>query len=371
VPTFVSDDFARTSSSSWESADVGGAYTLVGTASDFSVASGWGAISTPVNVTRRADLLSTDNLETDWLFKLKVSAVPVGGNLAAYGYVRLVDGNNLLRATVRFKPSGNITLALDKFISSSLTSNIQTGGAEYDTGITPVAGNVYWLRVIATGAAPTTLKARFWADGGGEPSSWPVVGQVSDAVVQVASSVSVGTFGASAISNAPIVVSFGNARGTEAERVVLGTFNDFLTGWDNDDVFLDDPPTAGATHEKTGTATATTALAGADILEAVEAGLVTSATQATAADVSEYAETGTTAADTLATGASEKTAGTVTHEKAGTATASTTARATDLFEATETATATADTTATGTATVEQQPAIGVTPATLTFDWALN
>jgi hypothetical protein len=370
VPSpFVTDDFARTESASWGSADLGGAYSLVGTASDFSVASGWGAISTPVNVTRRADLTATDNLDTDWLFKFKASAVPVGGNQALYGYVRLVDSNNSLRATVRYKPTGNLTLALDKFIAASLTSNIQTGGAEYDTGIAPVAGNVYWLRVQAVGANPTTLRARVWADGGSEPATWPVIASVTDSAVQVASSVAVGTFGASSITNAPIVVSFGNARGTQAEQVVLATFNDYLTGWDNDDVFLDED--TGVTTSKTGTAATATTLAGADILEATEVGTATTATRTTAADVSEYAETGTAAADTLAAGVSEKTAGTVTHEKAGTATAGTTARATDLFEATESATATADTTAAGTATVEQQPAIGRSPATLTFDWALN
>lgn len=283
--TFVSDDFARTSSSSWGSADTGGAYTLVGTASDFNVSGGWGTISTPVNVTRRADLNATDLLETDWLFKFKVSAIPVGGNLAVYGYVRGVDSNNSLRATVRFKPTGNITLALDKFIANSLTSNIQPGGAEYDTGITPGAGTVYWLRVQAAGANPTILRARLWADGGSEPSTWPVSASVTDSQVQVASSLLIGSFGASSITNAPIVVSFGNARGTQPDSVVLGTLNDFLLGTDYDDVFLDNPPAVTAlagvvASDSTITAalSVTAALAGSSATASTATGSLTNTT---------------------------------------------------------------------------------------------
>lgn len=146
--------------------------------------------------------------------------------------------------------------------------------------------------------------------------------------------------------------------------------SDQSTDGSNAILFAIPAATGPVTYQKTGTPTAGTKATGADILEAVETGAATTTALATAADTTEYVETGTTVADTLATGTDEETTGAVTHEKTGTTTADTVAAATDILEAAETGTATADTVASGTATAEAQPAIGRTPATLTFDWAL-
>ncbi|HEX5936807.1 MAG TPA: hypothetical protein VFZ75_03805, partial [Actinomycetota bacterium] len=65
--------------------------------------------------------------------------------------------------------------------------------ADVDTGLSFSAGDTFVLRVQATGASPTTIRARAWETGTVEPASWQVTATSSAAGLQTAGSVGIRT----------------------------------------------------------------------------------------------------------------------------------------------------------------------------------
>ena len=65
--------------------------------------------------------------------------------------------------------------------------------ADADTGLSFSAGDTFVLRVQASGASPTTIRARAWETGTAEPSSWQVTTTNSAAGLQTAGSVGIRT----------------------------------------------------------------------------------------------------------------------------------------------------------------------------------
>jgi hypothetical protein len=457
------DDFNRTSSSSWGSADTGGTWTLTGTASNYNVAPSWGTISTTANGSRDAYLASATVQDTDFYFRFKFDKVPTGtGALSVKALVRRVDSSNSVLAIVRVKPSGNMTVALDKFIGG-----FTTPGSEVDLGFAPSTSDTYHLRVRANGTSPIALTARCWRDGTAEPNTWHSSISVSDAAVQTSGAFGISTFLSSGITNAPVTLSIGSVQtvnvtgaGTPAQnagatidanttfrlrtelqetggaavtdgfhlyysknsgaytRVTTATdirsvtstrFADadvttdiltagtgtFAVGQGDQDAATGTLTVGASGHTElewalrivtaansdtfdlrvyrddgtpldtyTVTPRVTAAVAGGTTYN--KAGTLATGTRATASDIFEATETAAAVTTTRAVGGD-----TAEHVEAGTITTTTVAMATDTLEAIETGAVTADTTATGASERVTPPQIGVTPSTLTFDWALN
>ena len=198
---FASDAFGRTVANGWGSTTPGGAWTVTGTAANFSVSPGVGSILFPsAGATRTAYLLANARTDADVAVTMNVSNVGTGSGLTAAVVGRLVSSGNDYRATARFNPAGTITLTVSRVVAGAATN---LGTAVTVPGLTYVAGTSISVRLQVTGVAPTTLRARAWLTGASEPTTWAISATDSTAALQVAGSVGLVGYLASNVTNAP------------------------------------------------------------------------------------------------------------------------------------------------------------------------
>ena len=178
----ATDDFNRTVSNGWGPADLGGAWTLRGTASRFSVANGVGKIALPASAanTVYADLndVSSANTRLDAVFS--VDSLVEGQYVALVG--RRVGSTNYI-ARLRMQADGGVKLYLLQDGATSIAPVLQVP-------ISIVPGEKYVVSMEVTGANPTTVKAKLWKQSEAEPA-WQREGTNALAALQVPGAVSV------------------------------------------------------------------------------------------------------------------------------------------------------------------------------------
>lgn len=192
------DEFDRTVSNGWGTADLGGAWTLRGTASRFSVAGGAGKIALPAGAaqTLYADLngVSSTNTRVDAVFS--VDSLVEGQYVSVVG--RRVGATNYI-ARLRLQADGGVKLYLLQDGATSIAPVLQVP-------LTIVPGEKYVLSMEVTGTTPTTVKAKVWKQSTTEPAAWQREGTNALAALQVPGAVSVFAY----VPNNPIAggVSF-------------------------------------------------------------------------------------------------------------------------------------------------------------------
>ncbi|MFT3860689.1 PKD domain-containing protein [Micropruina sp.] len=203
--TLAKDGFGRTESSSWGSADTGGAWTRYGTASLFSVGSGVGQIKlSAASAGPRAALESVSSTETEAYVTFTLDKVPDGGGAYVGLGVRTI-GTSDYRGKVKIGSTGALTLYVTKVVSGTETTIASTSlGSAYNFAV----GSTIQLRVQAVGTSPATVQAKAWKTTQTEPSTWQVSGTDSTSVLQAAGGVGVQTYLSGTSTNVPIIVSF-------------------------------------------------------------------------------------------------------------------------------------------------------------------
>jgi hypothetical protein len=201
----ATDAFARTRSSSWGGADMGGLWRLIGSASSFNVANGVGTIDLPApGASRGAMLDEVNQMSVDIRFRVAVSKVPAGNNLIVYAVARR-NTNNEYRPRIMFQPDGSIRVGSSVLVGGSET---MLGTPVILSGFKPAAGSFVWVHAQVTGASPTTIRVKAWADGQSEPAAWQYSATSSHAAVQVAGNVGLRAYLSAKVGNAPIRVTF-------------------------------------------------------------------------------------------------------------------------------------------------------------------
>lgn len=194
----AADNFDRSVSNGWGTADQGGAWTLRGTASRFSVANGAGSISVPSASTLYADLNAVSSAST------RVDAVFSVDKLVESQYVavvgRRVGAANYI-ARLRIAADGSVKLFLLQDAAVSIAPAITV------PGLTLVPGEKYVLSMQVTGTSPTTIQAKVWKQSSAEPAAWQSQGTNALPALQAPGAVSVFSY----LPNttlAPATVSF-------------------------------------------------------------------------------------------------------------------------------------------------------------------
>ena len=128
VSFYASDTFNRTVASGLGSADVGGAWTRVGTASDFSVAPGAASFLMPTASTQLSAYLagvSNTSTETDTTFTTDKAATGTGG---IYVYIggRRVSTNNEYDARIRITSTNTVAVELTKLVGSTTVTVVKS-----------------------------------------------------------------------------------------------------------------------------------------------------------------------------------------------------------------------------------------------------
>jgi CSLREA domain-containing protein len=198
----AADAFSRTTTDGLGSADLGGAYTLSGTAADFDVANGYATFSNPAGTNRGAVLLDAPALNTDHAVRVATDKVAAGGSLYTYLAARRVDGSSEYQGRLRFDPSGKAYLHAIAAVNSVVTN---LGAPVLVPGITHTPNAVYRLRMQVMGTNPTTISLKAWPDADAEPANWQYSATDATPALQKAGVVALRTYISNSITNAPVV----------------------------------------------------------------------------------------------------------------------------------------------------------------------
>ncbi|WP_235529248.1 PKD domain-containing protein [Phycicoccus sp. Root101] len=202
APTvFAQDDFARTMATGWGTADLGGAWTLGGPATRWSVSGGQGKLSLNAGDGYTAYLSSVASSTTEVSALVTTDKAPTGGGQYVSLIGRRVSASVDYRAKVRMASNGQVTLWLvrntggtETLISSSTIS-----------GLAYAAGDQLRVRTQVTGTSPTTVRAKVWKSTATEPASWTLTTADSTAGLQVPGSAGVWAYLSGTTTNIPVV----------------------------------------------------------------------------------------------------------------------------------------------------------------------
>lgn len=228
LATYAGDDFNRTATGDWGSANLGGAYaTAGGTASNFSVNGSQGIINIDTTTSRQVWLPEVSQQDQAVTVRVATDETASGGNLEASVLLRRVDINNYYRFEMDFTPSGRVDAAIYSRVNGSRTTLDSA-----TTSLDHAANTYFWIKAIAQGTNPTTLNMKVWQDGTSEPSAWTLSATSSTPALQVAAPPGLHANVNASASSLPVTFSW-------------------------DDLTITDGSTQGATPTPTGMPTAT------------------------------------------------------------------------------------------------------------------
>lgn len=178
----IDDQFTRTVANGWGTADIGGAWSVLGTASQYSTNGARGIMSVAVNNVPTGALLagSYQDVEVHLYRYVALLGAPTGAPARGGLYAQYVDSNNYVKFTIVYELDGSGTLIISQAIGGVVT-------------VLATRTGVY----VGTVGSPTTLELRgrcsgtwigfkIWAQLEAEPVDWllvatnaaPVAGQV-------------------------------------------------------------------------------------------------------------------------------------------------------------------------------------------------
>jgi hypothetical protein len=203
--TYASDDFQRTVANGLGTAPTGGAWTLGGTSSNFSVSGGSGRVVVPTAGSGRyAFLNGASSNAMDIRTVLSTDKASTGGGFHLSMIGRRVTGGGDYRAKVKLVSTGAVSLSLWRVS----TSNVETAISSSLTipGLTYAVGDRLNLRMEVSGTSPTLIRAKVWKVGTAEPGAWQLSTTDSTAAMQASGSIGFFFYLSSSVTNAPVTV---------------------------------------------------------------------------------------------------------------------------------------------------------------------
>lgn len=177
----ASDTFSRRVASGWGSADTGGAYTVSGAASNYSVDGSAGTIRLSPGTSRRARLGSVSTTGADARVALGFTGTPLSRGISPALVPRVMGDAAAYRAKVAVSGAGVARVSLVR-VSADGTETTLATTANSLSGMS--SSKRILVRAQAVGASPTTLRAKIWFEGTPEPAGWDVQGSDSTAGLQ-------------------------------------------------------------------------------------------------------------------------------------------------------------------------------------------
>jgi PKD repeat protein len=205
VANIAADAFGRTLAAGWGNADTGGAWSLRGSSTHFTVADGVGRIrmNTPGHGPG-SSLNTVSAAGTDTSVRFSLDKPATGGGIYVDVVGRQVGTTGQYMATVRVASNGAVTLQALRAVGSTETILRQATVA----GLTYQAGQQLQLRLQVTGTSPTTVQAKLWPAGTAEPADWQVSATDSTAELQAPGAVGLGVYASGSATNTPVLASF-------------------------------------------------------------------------------------------------------------------------------------------------------------------
>lgn len=188
----AADTFERAVSAGWGPADAGGAWTVSGQTSRYSVSGGTGrqALVTP-GTTAESALTGVTSNATDLRVSLAWSRTAAGGTLYASVVPRRLTASNDYRCKIVVSAAGAIQLVGVRRVNGAETSI----GSATVAGLTHAANQPYLVacRAVPVGAG-TQLTAKLWRAGTSEPAGWQLTASDSTPALQGAGGLGVSSY---------------------------------------------------------------------------------------------------------------------------------------------------------------------------------
>ena len=207
----VWDAFGRTVAGGWGQADSGQAWTVVGSAADYSVGSGYGAVNQPATGIAHLTLVPAPGPDVDLYVDVATSVLAAGASLYAGPVVRAVSNADFYMARIDFTTAAGIALTLRKRVA-----NVESQLAAYTSPLAHVAGTFYRVRFQAQGSA---LRAKIWAATAAEPTLWHA--EATDAALTAANSVGTRSFANTGSTPVNPQIRFDNLRLPTPQRMTV------------------------------------------------------------------------------------------------------------------------------------------------------
>lgn len=197
----ANDQFVRdNSSSSWGTAGTGGAWTLTGTAADFSITSQLGRISTITAASIRAAVLgsgpNTTNpiyIQSRWIISNFSDDWVTNGIIFRY-----IDASNYYYVTLRVGADKSARLHIYKRVAGVETLLFNSGVIN---GVPIYSTTHVNVKVWVSGTSPTKIYVKVWRTSESEPDAWQYSEFDSSSPMQAAGKVGVRVYLSSAATH--------------------------------------------------------------------------------------------------------------------------------------------------------------------------
>ncbi|MFI9824408.1 hypothetical protein ACIHFC_28750 [Streptomyces sp. NPDC052013] len=199
----IYDTFGRTVAGGWGIADSGEAWTVVGTAADYSVGGGVAVASQPAVSIAHLTLQAAPSADVDMYLDVGSSALATGGSLMTGPCARMVDNATFYMARVEITAAGAILLTIRRRVAGV---EVQVGSG-FTSPLTHAAGVFYRVRFQVIGSS---LKAKIWLASAAEPDLWQI--EATDTAITAANSVGTRSFRNTGNTNAGVGMRFANFR---------------------------------------------------------------------------------------------------------------------------------------------------------------
>ena len=206
------DDFDRSVTDGWGSADQGGAWSTSSSNSNFAVGNGIGQIRMASPSSGPRIYLPVETRQSELSVKIGQDKNSTGGGVYHYVMVRDVVGVGSYRLKLRTLSNGDVAGTFERVLNGSAS----TLTAETVIGqVAGGAGEQLQVKIQITGSDDTTLRAKVYNTGGSEPGDWQIMANDSSPALQTEGRFGLGVYLSGSASNAPIEGSFADLLITE------------------------------------------------------------------------------------------------------------------------------------------------------------
>jgi PKD repeat protein len=203
---FVTDAFGRTVTGGLGAADLGGAWSTAGSASNLAVNGGSAALTMRSPGTQVSGWLgATTRTDTDLRLRLSLDKRPTGSGAYVDVVGRRVSQNNEYRGRLVLGSDGRVSVAITALRGSSSPQTLAAAAPlPSPAGYGPGSGLEVRMQVVGT--SPTTVRLKVWPSGTAEPSGWQRTATDSTAALQAPGGVGLTTYLSGSAGNAPVVL---------------------------------------------------------------------------------------------------------------------------------------------------------------------
>ncbi len=206
VVSYATDLFGRTVANGLGNADFGGAWTLLGSATSFSVNGSTGRIAGVVGANRAGFLEAVSQRDFEATADISLNTAPSGGGSYVSLIGRRASNNNDYRLRVRYQAGGTVAVYLVRVVNNADTIVTWTSLPG-----TYAPNDVVKLRFQVSGTTTTTLRAKAWNASATEPAAWTLTGtDAAPALLQAPGNVGILHYVSSSWSGAAPVLTVDN-----------------------------------------------------------------------------------------------------------------------------------------------------------------